>query len=181
MLKIKVPGGECYNELTNEFIYTEDVTLVLEHSLASVSKWESKFKRPFFSPGNKPKTRKETISYIKCMTLNNVDDLVYSFLTNQMIKDIDSYINDPMTATTIKPNPKSRKSNRIITSELIYFQMATFGIPFECDKWHLNRLLMLIQVCAEENQTHQKMTPAQIAKQNRQINAARCRARHTRG
>lgn len=180
MLEVLVPGGEFYNERTNEFIYTKDTKLVLEHSLASVSKWEAQWKKPFLSTHDK--TRKETLSYIKCMTLNEVDDLVYSSLTGTQIKQINDYINDPMTATTISKGPNSGKPNRkIITSEVIYFQMATFQIPFETDRWHLNRLLMLIQVCAEENQTQKKMNPSQIAKQNRQLNAARRKAHHTRG
>lgn len=181
MLEITVPGGEFYNERLNEFLYTKDTTLVLEHSLASISRWEAKYKKPFFGVGNKPKPRSEAVEYIKCMTLNDVDPMVYLSITNKIIKQVDDYINDPMTATTVKLGPNNKKSSRIMTSEVIYFQMTAFNIPFECDQWHLNRLLMLIQVCAAENQPPKKMSGSQIAKQNRQLNAARCKARHTRG
>lgn len=181
MLEITVPGREFYNERTNEFLYSKDTTLVLEHSLSSISRWEAKYKKPFFGLDNKQKSRSEAIDYIKCMTLNEVDPLVYMSITNKIIKQVDEYINDPMTATTVAPGPNSKKTNRIVTSEVIYFQMTALNIPFECDKWHLNRLLMLIQVCAAENQPRKNMSPSQIAKQNRQLNAARRRAHHTRG
>ena len=175
MLKIIVPSEEYYNESTGEFIYSKEETILLEHSLLSVSKWESKWKKPFIS--DKEKTKEELCDYIECMTLNRdeLTDDVYSHLTYQNIKDITDYMADSMTATTVKHEGPS--GHRVTTSELIYAWMAILHIPFECEKWHLNRLLMLIDVCNEEQKPPKKMSQAQTMKQNRALNRARLRKR----
>lgn len=171
MLKITVPAEEYYNEATGEFLYSEEETLILEHSLSAISEWESKWKKPFIS--DKEKTQEELYDYIRCMTLNKneLSSNVYSNLTYQNIKDITDYMADSMTATTVKH--EGPPNHRVTTSELIYAWMAILRIPFECDKWHLNRLLMLIDVCNEEQKPPKKMTQSQTMKQNRALNRAR--------
>lgn len=180
MLQIDVPAGEFYNENTNQFEYSKATTLTLEHSLVSLSKWEAIHCKPFLT--NDEKTNEEVIDYIKCMTLTqNVDPNVYNSLSNENIDKINKYINDPHTATTVRENPNSPKSREIITSELIYYWMIALQIPFECQKWHLNRLLMLIKVCNIKNAPPQKMTQRQLISRNAALNAARRKQLNSKG
>ena len=181
MLKITIPASEQWDDSKQEFVYTKERTLELEHSLVSLSKWESKWCKPFSSRDNK--TYEETIDYIKCMTLNsNVDPNVYTCLTNENIKQINEYIEAPMTATWFsKEQHGGRSSNEQITSELIYYWMIALGIPFECQKWHLNRLLTLIKVCNIKNQPPKKMSKREIMSRNAALNAARRKQHNTRG
>ena len=180
MLQITVPAGEAYNPVRNEFINTKETTLTLEHSLVSLSKWESKWCKPFL--GKDEKTTEEVIDYIKCMTLTqNVDPNVYYALSSENLEKIKNYINDPHSATTINRNPNGPKNREIITSELIYYWMVALNIPFECQKWHLNRLLMLIEVCNIKNQPPKKMSRSQILSRNAALNAARRQQMHTKG
>lgn len=179
MLKITTPDVEFYDEEKNEFSYIKGRTLRLEHSLISISKWESKWCKPFLEKNEK--TNEEIIDYIKCMTLNEVPDEVYKTLSKQNIEDIEKYINSPMTATTINSlNQKNGKREKI-TSELIYCWMVMLNIPFECEKWHLNRLLMLIQVCNIKNQPPKKMGKKEQLKRYADLNNARKKALNTRG
>lgn len=181
-LTIVIPSRELYDEKNNEFFYINGATLRLEHSLVSISKWESKWKKPFIS--SEDKTMEETIDYVKCMTLTqNVDDSVYRGLTNSNLKQINEYISDSMTATWFSEESKRKgRNNRIVTSELIYCWMIALNIPVEFEKWHLNRLITLIQVCNEENNTdHKKMSKREILNRNRSINEARKAAMRTKG
>ena len=180
MLKIVVPPIEEYDEKENRFIYKEETPITLEHSLVSISKWEAKWKKPFLS--TKDKTVEETLDYIKCMTLTqNVKDDVYYRLDKNSFKKIIDYINSPMTATTIKSSSNRSAGREIITSEIIYYWMISFGIPFECQKWHLNRLLMLIQVCSEKNKPSKKMTKSEIYSRNKALNEARRKRYNSKG
>lgn len=181
MLQIKVPGKEAWDEKSEEFISVPDTVLSLEHSLISISKWESKWHIPFL--GKEEKTSEQINDYIKCMTITpNVKDEVYNCLTRQNINDVMAYINDPMTATTIKERDGGRRMSReIITSELIYYWMVALQIPFECQKWHINRLMMLIQVCNVKNQPDKKMSKRSTAQQNAALNAARRQKARSRG
>lgn len=180
MLTITIPAREQFNEETNEFIETKEQTLVLEHSLVSISKWESKWHKAFLS--KKEKTYEETIDYVKCMTLTqNVDPNVYMNLTNANLEEIFGYIDNPMTATTIK-EPKSKSFNtEITTSELIYYWMVSLNIPFECQKWHLNRLITLIRVCNVKNKPPKKRSKREILSEYAAINEARRREWNTKG
>lgn len=182
MLQIEIPYQEFYNEATGEFDHVHPCTLNLEHSLISLSKWESKWKKPFMT--DKGLTGEEIIDYVRCMTLNQkVDPKVYSTLTMPNLEKVKDYIGDPATATTIndrRTNGRGRYSREIITSEIIYYQMISFGIPFECEKWHLNRLLMLIQVCALKG-TPAQMSQFDIFNQNAQLNAKRRMMMNSRG
>lgn len=187
MLQITIPAADAieeWDEIHEEFIYTEstkEATLCLEHSLVSISKWESKWCKPFLT--KEEKTAEETIDYVKCMTLTkNVDPEVYNHLTDDNIMQINRYIDAPMTATWFSEDPNSRKPSREqVTSELIYYWMIALNIPFECQKWHLNRLLTLIRVCNVKNQPPKKMSRKQIMERNRALNAARRKRLNSKG
>lgn len=181
MLQLCIPGEEFWNEKTEEFVSGPETVISLEHSLISISKWESKWHKPFLS--NKKPTNAELFDYIKCMTItSNVDDSVYNRLTSEHIDRILKYINDPMTATTITERDGGRhRSSEIVTSELIYYWMVAMQIPFECQKWHINRLMMLIRICGIKNQPDKKMGKRSVMQQNAALNAARRQKLHSRG
>jgi hypothetical protein len=180
MLRITIPAVEQWDEAKQEFIYTKEQTLSLEHSLVSISKWESKWCKPFLT--NQEKTFEETLDYIKCMTLTqNVDPEVYNYLTNENIKEINEYIGAPMTATYFSDEKTSKTSREQVTAELIYYWMIAFNIPFECQKWHLNRLLTLIKVCNIKNQPPKKRSKKDIMSRNAALNAARRKQLNTKG
>ena len=171
MLQIMIPGRELFDEQRMEFIQTKPTVLNLEHSLVSISKWESKWHRPFL--GKDPKTPEQSIDYVRCMTIDkNVDPAVYYSIPSSVMKQIKEYIDDPMTATTFS-DKKQSPNREIITSELLYYYMTALDIPFECQKWHLNRLLTLIHVCSIKNQPPKKMSKRDIMSRNRSLNAAR--------
>ena len=178
MLELMVPGHEFFDEDKNEFVSTKPTKIVLEHSLISLSKWESKWEKPFLSSD---KTTPETIDYIRCMTLTqNVDPLVYNSLSKENLEAVGDYIQAPMTATKLKARKQAR-SNETVTAELIYYWMIALNIPFECQKWHLNKLLTLIEVCSIKNQPQKKMSRSEILRHNRELNAARRAKYKTKG
>ena len=180
MLRIIIPECEFWDEVKEEFIHIKAVALQLEHSLVSISKWESKWHKPFLS--TKDKTVEEIVDYIRCMTLTqNVNPLSYSFITNDIIEQVCDYIGDPMTATWFSKEDEKSYSREIITAELIYYWMIALGIPFECQKWHLNRLMTLIRVCNIKNAAPKKLSRKEIAKRNAAINAARRKANKSKG
>lgn len=172
MLQIIIPATEQWDESRNEFVYTKSQMLSLEHSLVSLSKWESKWCKPFLS--KEPKTTEETIDYIRCMTLTqNVTPEVYNYLSSKNITQVNQYIEAPMTATRFNNNRISQQNREQITAELIYYWMIALNIPFECQKWHLNRLLTLIRVCNIKNQPPKKMSKRELLNRNAALNAAR--------
>ena len=180
MLQITIPGIELWDESREIFTQTKEQTLQLEHSLVSLSKWESKWGKVFLS--KQEKTYEETIDYIKCMTITqNVDPNVYNHLSKSIIDKITEYIEAPMTATYFSKEQSSGNSREQVTSELIYYWMITLNIPFECQKWHLNRLLTLIRVCNIKNQPPKKMSKRAIMSRNAALNAARRKQLNTRG
>lgn len=181
MIEIEVQmSPEGWDEAKQEFVAPKTVTLQMEHSLVSLSKWESKWCKAFLS--NKEKTVEETIDYFKCMTLTkNVDPEVYSKFSQSNIAEINKYIEAPMTATYFSKNKNQKTSKDVVTSELIYYWMISLNIPFECQKWHINRLLTLIQVCNIKNQPPKKMSKREILSQNAALNAARRQQLNSRG
>lgn len=175
MLDIVVPAGEGFNPATKEFLYWKEQKLSLEHSLMSISLWESKHHKPFL---NNDKTTEEVIDYVRCMTVNkNVDPDIYLHMTKENIDDIQAYISDSMTATWFSEDAKKEGSaphkKDIITSEVIYYWMVAYQIPFECQKWHINRLLTLIRVYSEKNKEPKKMSKKEAMARNKSLNAAR--------
>lgn len=180
MLQITIPETEQWDELKQEFINTKEQILQLEHSLISLSKWESKWEKAFLT--KQEKSYEETIDYIKCMTLTkNVDPNVYNNITHENIIQINNYIAAPMTATRIHEDGKGKGSQEQVTSELIYYWMIALNIPLECEKWHLNRLLTLIKVCNIKNQPPKKMSKREIMSRNAALNAARRKQFNTKG
>ena len=179
MLKVTIPAIEYYDEDKEEFLSSKEVVLLLEHSLVSLSKWESKWCKPFLSKDDK--TVQETRDYIACMTITqNVDPSVYNRLTSENIQKVEEYIEAPMTATSIKNN-KRGLNRETITSEIIYYSMIALNIPFECQKWHLNRLITLINVCNIKSNPPKKMGRRELLNRNAALNSARRKELGTRG
>lgn len=180
MLQITIPAREMWDERNNEFVYTNEQTLQLEHSLISLSKWESKWNKPFLS--KESKTYEETLDYVKCMTLTQkVSPEIYVNLTDENMRDIQRYIEAPMTATTFSEEKNTKGNREIVTSELIYYWMIALGIPLECEKWHLNRLLTLVRVCNIKNSPPKKMGKNAIMSRNASLNAARRKRLNSKG
>lgn len=176
MLKLTIPKQELFNNKTQEFIYIKEQVLQLEHSLVSISKWESKWLKPYFS--KKQKTKEEVIDYIRCMTITqNVDPNVYYGLKDEHYILIEQYIENPMTATVINNDPvlnKKKKNKSFITSEIIYYWMISLNIPMEFQKWHINRLLTLIRVCQIKNEPNdKKYSKTELARHYSELNKQR--------
>lgn len=174
MLRLTIRPQEFWDDEKEEFLTRGGGIIQLEHSLVSISKWESKWKKPFFS--DREKTDEELIDYVRCMTITqNVRDSLYDELGEVELSKINEYIDDSMTATwfsEINPGGKPTKKE-VITAEIIYFWMFSFRIPKECEKWHINRLLTLIRVFNIKNQKPRKMSRKEIYQQNKSLNAAR--------
>ena len=181
MLEITVSYEEQWDEDKELFIPGKTQTLRLEHSLVSLSKWESKWCKPFLN--RKDESPEDTLDYIKCMTLTqNVDPDVYNHLSRDNLLEIKQYIESPMTATTITDNSNAAGRGReTLTSELLYYYMIALNIPFECQKWHLNRLVTLIRVCSIKNQPPKKMGKGEVLRRNAELNAARRAQMNTKG
>lgn len=178
MLELKLEEREIWDPVKREFLSIKPQTLQLEHSLISLHKWEAKWKKPFL---HTELTKEQLLDYIKCMTLNKVDPNAYIGLSNKQLKKILVYMNDPMTATTIKDRRKKRAKKEIITAEVLYGQMVLYNVPFECRKWHLNQLVTLLQVVSIKMEGPQKMSKSDMYAQQRAINAANKAKFHTRG
>lgn len=178
MLTLMVPGLELFDETTYEIRTMKEQKIQLEHSLISVSRWEAKWHEAFLT--DKPKTREQMIDYIRCMSVSNVlDDDFYNNLPDNILLQINDYIENPMSATTIHEQDSFSRS--IITSEIIYYWMIELGIPFECQKWHLNRLMKLIRVCSIKRSPDKKMSKKEILQRNRELNEARRAKMNTKG
>lgn len=180
MLQIIVPAVELWDEEKQLFINIKEHKLQLEHSLVSISKWESKWCKPFLSRNDK--TVEEVLDYIKCMTITqNVDSEVYNYLTEDNFAAINEYIDAPMTATTFSEDRLGKTNREIVTSELIYYWMISLNIPIKFEKWHLNRLLTLIRVCNIKNAPPKKMSAREIMARNAALNAERRKKLNTKG
>ncbi len=180
MLRIIVSGEELFDEKNEEFITVGDFTLDLEHSLVSLSKWESKFQEPFLAADSK--TSEKLISYVEFMILNPVyPKQFWKRLTRDNLQEIISYIESTQSATTFGEMPHRKGRGEIITSELIYYWMVAFNIPFECEHWHLNRLFSLIRICNIKNSKSKKMSRSEMAERNRSLNAQRRAKYNTTG
>lgn len=171
---------EGWDEEKQEFVDPTTTVLQLEHSLISLSKWESKWHKPFLATMNM--TPEETLDYVKCMTLTPaVDPDVYNHLTRDHIDKVKAYIENPMTATTFSEDKNGKKSREIITSEIIYYWMTSLQIDWQCQEWHLNRLITLIRVCNIKNAPQKKRSKKDIMSRNAALNAARKKQLNTTG
>ena len=184
MLKIVIPAieDEQWDEVNEMFVSNpvqKEITLRFEHSLISISKWESKWCKPFFST---KLTDEEFLDYIKCMSLTSgIPDHVYDRLTIDQLEEIMNYMNSPMTATTFSNKKNQGSSREIVTSELVYYWMTALNIPFECEKWNIKRLLTLIRVCETKNGPPKKQSQRDIMRRNSSLNAMRRKQLHTKG
>lgn len=182
MLTVIVPGKDHFNDATQKFVTIGDEVLELEHSLASISKWESEHEIPFL--GEDDKTSDQMMSYIRHMTLGpERPKELYDRLTQKNVDAIGTYIDRKMTATwfTDNPNVKGPRASEVVTAELIYYWMVSLQIPFECQHWHLKRLLTLIQVCNLKNQPAKKMPRKEAMSKQRALNQARQAKHNTSG
>lgn len=174
MLTLVIDATEVYNEETQAFTKQGGITLQLEHSLVSLSKWESIHEKPFL--GDVQKTTEEITSYVECMLLteNPPEDFLDSLLPEDYSK-IESYIGQKMTATWFaeQPGVLRARNTEIVTAELIYYWMTAFKIPFACETWHLNRLFTLIRICNLKQEKPKKMSRSEIARRNRELNEQR--------
>lgn len=180
MLRIFIEQSENFNNDTQEFELLDSLVIDLEHSLLSVSKWESKHQKPFLSPGKK--TSEEIFDYLKAMVITPDVDLDALYRLSQT--DIDrtqEYIDSSQSATTFGAMPERRGPGEVITSELIYYWMVAFQIPFECETWHLNRLFSLIRICNIKNSKPKKMSRQELAQRNFELNAKRKAELGTKG
>ncbi len=180
MLSIRVDDADLFDEKTETFIPIKGQTLQLEHSLVSISKWEAKWKKPFLS--RESKTREETLDYIRFMTITqNVNPLLYTLISDQQIQQINAYIDDARSATTISKIEGKGGTNKIITSEEIYYYLVAYQIPFKVETWHFNRMMTLIRICDERNKPKKKMKRSDVARRYRTLNAARRARSGSRG
>jgi hypothetical protein len=182
MLPISIPAIEIWDAKRRVFVNHEPITLQLEHSLVSLSKWESKWNKPFLSKTEK--TDEETIDYIRCMTITpNVSQVVFDYISSnkELVEQIYTYINAPMTATTFSKDKSAKNNREVITSEIIYYWMISFNIPVEFQDWHLNRLITLIRVCSIKSGKPKKIGTKEQMSRNTSLNAARKKQFNSRG
>lgn len=182
MLQLQVVMSEDFDEATQEFI-VETRQLKLEHSLASLSKWESKFEKPFLDKNQK--TEVEILTYVQMMDVEeNTPPEIFLRLTQEDYLTINEYINAKMTATWFNKSDTPKKTQtQVVTSELIYYWLTSYEIPWDVEHWHLNRLFTLIEVFSAERAAMDKKkggnkaNTRSLAEQRRALNEAR-RAEH---
>ena len=180
MLQLNFPSMELFDEVKQEFIYIKQQDLQLEHSLVSISKWEAKWHKPFFSTSEK--TLDEIQDYVRCMTITqNVNPNIYLRMSREMYEKIKNYLDEPMTATWFSKDQRVRSNREIITAEIIYYWMITYNIPLDFQKWHINRLLTLIRVCSIKNSDPKKMSKKEVLSRQKALNAARRKKLNTSG
>jgi len=180
MLTITVGSTASFDDEKQEFVELGGVELQLEHSLVSLSKWESEFEKPFL--GKTEKTADEALAYIRCMLLtkNPPEDFPHN-LSKENMEAINEYVDRKMTATWFSEIKPETRTSEIITSELIYYWMTVFNIPWEAQHWHLNRLFTLIRIANLKQGKPKKMSKAEIMQRNRELNAQRRAQLGTKG
>lgn len=180
MLTIKLKALESFDDDKKEFVNSPEVIVELEHSLLSLSKWESEYEKPFLGPD--PKTEEETLGYVRAMIQNvePTDELLVRF-SGEDVREINKYIEAKKTATWFKEEPGRPRSREIITAEIIRYWMITMKVPIEYERVHLNQLFTLIKVISEKNKPQKKMSRGEMLAQRRQLNAQRRAAHNTSG
>lgn len=173
-MKIKLPPLQMFDERHQTFVIAEEVEIEIEHSLWTISKWEEDYCKPFLTDKT---TEEDLLSYIRYMDIKgNMDDNVFNRIKNdaEAIQKITEYINAPHTATTFSKKTKDggRGKKEILTAEVIYYYMIAMEIPFECEHWHLNKLMTLIHVCGIKNDP-KKMSKKDTAAHYASLNKAR--------
>ena len=175
MLTVIIEPSELWDEVNERFIQFKDrITLELEHSLVSVSKWESKFRKPFLS--NNEKSQEEIAGYFEAMIISGeVPENMALRWSDENIIQINEYMSSEQSATTFSETAEQKAAGRseIVTSELIYFWMVSYQVPIECENWHLNRLFALLRICNIKNTPPKKRSASEIARERREINARR--------
>lgn len=180
MLSITIEPIELFDEVNNRIIRTEQYDVELEHSLVSLSKWESKWKIPFL--GKTPKTNEQTIDYVRCMNLTpGVPPEAFDHLTDAFLEQVTAYIQQDMTATTFRETPGARPNREIITAEIIYYWMTQAQVDWRVEEWHLNRLMALLKVVNLKQSPGKKMSKAEIMAQQRALNEQRRQQLGTNG
>jgi hypothetical protein len=180
MLEINIPAVELFDDASQRFVYSGGANLQLEHSLASLSKWESKWEKAFLGPGQR--TTEEVVDYIRVMNQTpGVDPEVFNNLTPAQMSVIDTYMNAKMTATWFNEEKRKGPAREIITAELIYYWMTAHNIWLECQHWHLNKLLTLIKVHNQKSQPEKKRSPREIMEERRRLNDQRLKQHGTTG
>lgn len=180
MLPITIPGMECWDEKNEEFVTINETNIVIEHSLASISEWEAKYKKPFL---DSDKTNSEIIDYIRIMTIfpeEKPDISVYMQMTREQIHAISAYMKDSHTATWFREEQKTHKKE-VVTSEIVYYWMFSNQIPIECQYWNFNRLITLIRVFDSKNKPPKKMSQSELCRRNSALNAVRRKKLNSRG
>jgi hypothetical protein len=171
VLTITIPEVELYDEVNNEFISIKEQKIQLEHSLISISKWEAKWKIPFLD--SRQRSNESMIDYVRCMTVTpNVHPAAYNYIPKGEFDKVGNYIKDTMSATTL-PEYRGKPNREIMTSELLYYYVIANGIPIECQKWHLNRLMTLIRIFDVKNTKGKKMPLKEVYQNNTALNEAR--------
>lgn len=180
MLQLDIPASEHFNDDSQTFSVQEEVQLVLEHSLVSLSKWESFFEKPFLE--TQSKTTEETLAYIRFMALDeNIPPEIFARISNEHIAQINAYITAKMTATWFGKSKPTGPNPEIVTAELLYYWMFELKIPMECQHWHLNRLLTLIEVCNKKNAPAKKTDRGEMIADRKRMNAERRAAANSTG
>lgn len=180
MLTLIISGAEWFDNETQTFLTDGDLVLELEHSLISLSKWESEFQKPFLSAADK--TPDEILAYVRHMLITKLDvDIPFGRFTQANLDQINVYINSKQSATTFGSMPERKGQGEVITAELIYYWLVAFTIPFECQYWHINRLFALIRICNIKNSKPKKMSRHEMATRNRELNAQRKAQLNTTG
>lgn len=159
------------------------VEVELEHSLVSLSKWEAKHQKAFFGHARETKTEAEMADYFNNMVVSpkSFKEDIVSRLSEQQVAEIGEYINSKQSATWFNEDPNQRKSTEVVTSELVYYWMISFQIPFECENWHFNRLMTLIRICGIKQTKPKRMSKTAQMEQYARLNAERRRKLGTSG
>lgn len=183
MITVHIPKKEVWDDQHKEFIYVNEQTVTLEHSLISITKWETKHHKVFLDDTAK-KTEDEIIDYIRCMCITPLKDEkdVYG-ISAKDIKRIMDYMADPMIPFNFKKDNINgkRRGGDPLCGVMIYYYMTAAQIPFECQKWHINQLLALIRIYGIKNNPGKPLKGSALASRNTALNQERKARLGTKG